>query len=400
MAPVAHVRPIYHDIDWDSPLNAVLGSRGVGKTSLLLQRLHYLQLPPEEALYVDMGDLFFQEHRLLEFAERYMMEGGRYLFLDEVHRYSHGSWAQELKQLYDLYRSKLKITFTGSSAIQILRQRADLSRRALQYRMLGLSFREYLLLKENITIEAVSLHDILRSHDRIARDLIAGPLTRPVSSLRNYWREGYYPFFLEDPRGYPRRLTEAIQLVLEADIPSVNQQGGTDYQKLGRLLYAIASSVPFKPNISKLAERLEMGRDTVYRYLQLLEDADLILSLRQESKGMATLGKPDKIYLNNPNLLYTLAPQQVELGTVRETFFYNQLRSLTSTTEIPAPEIRLPKTGDFVLIDKFDRYLFEIGGPDKTLRQIGATENHYAIIDAELSGGQQRIPLWLFGLLY
>ncbi|MEZ5040646.1 MAG: AAA family ATPase [Saprospiraceae bacterium] len=399
-APAGHIRPLFHNIDWESPLNAILGSRGVGKTSLLLQRLQQLGLPPEKALYVDLGDLYFQENRLLDFAERYAMEGGRYLFLDEVHRYGYGSWAQELKQVYDLHRTKLKVTFTGSSAIRILKQRADLSRRALQYQMTGLSFREYLLLKEGIEIEPISFADLRQNHDHIAQQIIHDILPRPVEALRHYWQEGYYPFFLEDPKGYLRRLTQAIQLVLEVDIPNVNEQGGTDYQKLGRLLYAIASSVPFKPNVSKLAARLEMGRDTLLKYLQLLEDADLILSLRQESKGIAALGKPDKVYLNNPNLLYALAPSQVEISTLRETFFYNQLHYLTQAADIAPPEIQLPKVGDFVLIDKFDRYVFEVGGPDKTRQQIGPADHHFAVIDSDLSGGQWRIPLWLFGLLY
>lgn len=399
-APTPHVRPIYYAIDWEGPLNAILGSRGVGKTSLLLQRLRQLDLPPAQALYVDMGDLYFQENRLLEFTERYISEGGQYLLLDEVHRYGFGTWAQELKQIYDLYRQRIKITFTGSSAIRIIRQKADLSRRVRQYRMGGLSFREYLLLKDRIEIPPFPLTDILNDHRKLSQEIIHESLPRPLEALRRYWQEGYYPFFLEDPAGYLHRLTEAVQLVLEADIAAVNEQGRTDYRQLGRLLYAIASSVPFKPNISKLAGRLEMGRDTLLRYLGLLEDADLILTLRQEGKGISTLTKPDKVYLNNPSLLHALAPNQVGMGTLRETFFYNQLHHLLYTSAIPAPEIRLPKAGDFVFLDKADRYVFEVGGPQKDRRQIGAADNHFAVIDAERSGGEGMVPLWLFGLLY
>ena len=394
------IRPLYETIHWDNSLNALLGARGVGKTTLLLQRMKLLNLPPNEALYIDLGDLYFQENRLFEFAEQFIEQGGKYLFVDEVHRYGRDTWAQELKQLYDIYRGKLKITFTGSSAIRILEQNADLSRRALQYRIPGLSFREYLTMSSTFNLSILNYKDILDRHQQIVGDLLVDAEFRPLAEFPNYLRHGHYPFFLTEPEGFNRRLSLIIQLVLESDIPMVMKSGFADFRQLSRLLYAVASSVPFKPNITKLSARLGISREVLLRYLRLLESADLIANLQNESKGVGSLTKPDKIYLNNTNLLYALAPNQVEIGTVRETFFLNQLDYLTYEAHIIPPEIRLPKAGDFTLLDKDNRYVFEVGGPNKSSKQIGTSPNHFVITDTERTGNKHRIPLWLFGLLY
>lgn len=400
LATLEYIRPLYHGIAWENNLNALLGTRGVGKTTLLLQRLKKLNLPPNEALYVDLGDIFFQENRLLDFVSEFVARGGKYLLIDEVHRYGFGTWAQELKQVYDIYRSKVKVTFTGSSAIKILEQKADLSRRALQFRIPGLSFREYLSLKHDKEISVLPYREILTNHQEITRHLMADTEFLPLPALESYWKEGYYPLFLEDRPGYFSRLNVIVQLVLESDIPSTQLSGSADYQKLGRLLFTIASSVPFKPNVTKLASRLGIGRDTLLNYLNLLERADLITSLRQESKGTAALAKPDKIYLNNPNLVYALAPNQWEMGMLRETFFLNQLSILKNEPHFLPPEIKLPVKGDFVLLDKDERYVFEVGGAAKSSKQIGLAANHFTVVHKEQTFNAHRIPLWLFGLLY
>ena len=394
-----YIRPLYEQVDWEGNLTALLGARGVGKTTLLLQRLKQLDLPPREGLYVDLGDIYFQEHRLLDFVTRFVEQGGRYLFLDEIHRYSFGTWAQELKQAYDLYHGELKIAFTGSSAIRILHQQADLSRRALQHRLSGLSFREYLLLRHGIDLPRHSLQDILSNHQEITNDALSGAGFHPLPLLRQYWRDGYYPFFLSDAMGYQDRVSVMIQLVLESDIPSTLESGRVDYQKISRLLYAIASSVPFKPNVHKLGSRLGMSRETLLQYLDLLERSDIIATLRAEAKGTAILGKPDKIYLNNNNQLYALAPQEVALGTQRETFMLNQLKRLTQMSFFLRPEIKLPKRGDFAFTDREARYLFEVGGPEKGFKQIGRGEGHYVVADRESSVDAGVVPLWLFGLM-
>jgi predicted AAA+ superfamily ATPase len=398
-ADLTYVRPLYDRIDWEGNLTALLGARGTGKTTLLLQRLHRLRLPPREALYVDLGDLYFQENRIIDFIMAYVEQGGRYLLIDEVHRYGYDSWASELKQAYDLFRGTLRITFTGSAAVRILDREADLSRRALQVRIPGLSFREYLLLAHRIELPTYSLSEILSGHERIVGELLTDAF-RPLSLLDAYQRWGYYPFFLSDPAGYAGRVNSTVQLVLQTDLPAVNERGRVDYQQISRLLYAIASSVPFQPNIHKLGERLGMARETILHYLNLLERADIITNLRNEAKGVASLAKPDKIFLNNTNLLYALAPQEVAKGTVRETFFLSHLHQLTHQPHILPPEIRLPKRGDFAFLDKEDRYLFEIGGRNKNHQQIGEAPNHYVVTDRERTAAAGKVPLWLFGLLY
>ena len=402
VVPDTYLRPLYHSIDWEYPLTALLGSRGVGKTTLLLQRLQKLSLKPQEALYVDLGDIYFQQQRLIDFVQLFMEKGGKYLFIDEVHRYGFGGdWAQELKQVYDLYRQQITIAFTGSSAIKILQQKADLSRRVQQHAIPGLSFREYLVLKQQLSdLAPLSLTDILTDSTTITRDLLDRYQLQPLPILNAYLTHGYYPFGLESATGYLSRLNETVQLVLESDIPSVLQSGEADYTKLGRLLYSVALSAPFKPNISKLSERLGMSRETVLRYLKLLEEANLLITLRATAKGMAALAKPDKVYLNNTNLLQALAPHEAMVGTVRETFVANQLTYLTHEKHIVPTELRLPKTGDFALVHRDATYLFEVGGPTKTRRQIGTDEHAYAIVDATVTDDPRRIPMWLFGLLY
>lgn len=395
-ADTAYRRPLYDSIDWSNPLIAVIGARGVGKTTLLLQRLQALKLPPQQALYADLGDLYFQENRLLDFAESFIEQGGQYLFLDEVHRYGFGHWAQELKSLYDLYRKDLKIVFSGSSLINILDQQADLSRRVRFYRMQGLSFREYLLLKLQVSLPVLGLEQLLQGHLEIAASLST---FRPIPALQQYWQTGYYPFFLEDEAGYAQRLNMVVQLVIDQDISLMNSVSAAKHQQLGRLLYAIASSPPFKPNISKLAERLGLSRNTLLQYLQLLERAELIGSLRTSAKGVSALQKPDKLYLNNPNLVYALSPKDAAIGTLRETFFYNQLHALTHQGAAPA-QLLLPKKGDFLFALPGQEYLFEIGGPNKEAKQIGTAPHHYAVVDSAATAHSQRIPLWMFGLLY
>ena len=396
----AYERPLLRLIDWSDPLILLLGPRGVGKTTLLVQRLKALDLPPSKALYIDMGDLYFRENRLINFIEIFIAQGGTTLLIDEIHRYGHNTWAAEIKQAYDLYRSKLNLVVTGSSVVKIVNEQADLSRRALKYRMAGLSFREYLLLKNEISLPTVSIEEITKKQKEISRDILSSANFTPVAALHEYWLEGYYPYFLERRSGYVSRLLDSVQTVLEHDIPYGTDANASDPHKLGKLLYAIASSAPFTPNINKISQRTNISRPTLANYLRQLENAHLITSLRQEGKGISTLGKPDKIYLDNPNLAAALAPGKVDVGTQRETFFLSQIKQLTFGHPLFPPEITLPKKGDFVFQDRDDRYLFEIGGPNKSRKQISGEQSAFTVVDTDRSGEDDRIPLWLFGLLY
>lgn len=284
--------------------------------------------------------------------------------------------------------------------MRILKQRADLSRRVLEHRIPGLSFREYLWLRHGETLERLSLRDVLDDSVEIANQLVRQRDFRPLRYFPEYLRNGYYPYGLEMRTGYLRQVNQTVQLVLESDLPAVVEQGEVDYAKMGRLLYAVASSVPFQPNVSKIAERLALSWETVLRYLRLLERADILVNLRRAEKGITALSKPDKIYLNNTNLLYALAPNETLIGTVRETFFANQLSQLTHEQHVAATELRLPKRGDFLLRHRTGDYLYEVGGPNKTLAQIGAGNGHFVLIDTDVTDDPRRIPLWLFGLLY
>lgn len=393
-------RLFYAELPWDNACTAILGPRGVGKTTLLLQRLQALDLPAERAIYVDLGDLYFSEHRLYDFARQYADQGGAYLLIDEVHRYPLNSWATEMKLIYDRLRTKLKVVFTGSSLLKIINEQADLSRRVLFFHLAGLSFREYLLLRHEVSLPQLALKNLLGDRESYLGEHRVAVSQINLGWFADYLQRGYYPYFLEEPIGYLSRINTSVQLVLAADIAHAPGHEANDVGKLARLLAAIASSAPFKPNLSKLAERVGMSRNLLVTYLTALEKANLIMQLRAESKGIAALGKPDRVFLDNTNLIYALSPQRSETGTIRETFFLNQLRHLTRTTELLPPEISLPKQGDFVYRHGEDRYVFEIGGPNKTARQVREAEHHFVVADELVTGGARRIPLWMFGLLY
>ncbi|MEM6878447.1 MAG: AAA family ATPase [Bacteroidota bacterium] len=394
-------RELYGTLSWEDGCVAIIGPRGVGKTTLLLQRLQSLALPSEEALYADLGDLFFVENRLIDFAQTFANQGGRYLFLDEVHRYPHGTWAQEIKAIYDRLRQKLKIVFTGSSLLKILNDKADLSRRVLSYRLAGLSFRAYLQLNHKLELPIIALEDLLFKRSGYIKKNKAIIDQIHLGQFSTYLKSGYYPFFLEKKEGYNNRLNAIVRIVLESDMQYLNEESNNLSIKLSRLLAAIADRVPFKPNLSKLAERLELNRNRLTNYLDILERAQLIIGVKAESKGLSSVGKPDKIYLDNPNLIYALSPQHAKIGSVRETFFINQLSQLTHSIVLNPPHISVPKSGDFVFKKGDKRFVFEVGGPSKKAKQIDLeTGANYLAVDELNSGVAHRIPLWMFGLLY
>jgi len=382
--PLVFTRGIMAEIAWDARLVSIQGTRRVGKTTLMLQYIKQ-NLPLDGAsLYVSLDNIWFAEHSLTGLVDEFVKSGGRYLFLDEVHKYP--TWSQEIKNSYDDYPD-LKIVFTGSSLLEILNARADLSRRAVMYEMQGLSYREYLNLTLNENLPVYTLKDILSGHGDIARSI--NQILKPLKELKAYWQNGYYPFFLEQPQLYERRLEEMVNLILEVELPVLRKVEVAYIPKLKQLLQIIAQSVPFMPNVSKLSERIKINRNTLISYLSYLQEAHLTKNLYKNAKGISRLQKPDKVYLENTNLQVLLAMQNADIGHLRETFFINQLsvRHLVEYTD----------KGDF----KVDGNLtFEVGGKGKTAKQVQGLENSFVAADGIEYGLGQKIPLWLFGFLY
>lgn len=382
--PLGFIRSIADDIQWDARLTGIKGARGVGKTTLLLQHLKKNFQRDGSALYVSLDNIWFAENRLTDLTDRFVKQGGSYLYLDEVHKYP--GWSKELKNIYDDH-PQLKIVFTGSSLLEILDARADLSRRAVVWPMQGLSFREYLNLTLGLNLLVINLGDILNDQVAVEQDILSQ--VRPLKHLGSYLKNGYYPFFMEVPSLYYSRLEEVINMTIEIELPLLRKVEISAIPKLKKLLQIIAESVPFVPNISKLSERTGLNRNTVITYLVYLEEAHIIRNLYKDAKGITRLQKPDKIYLENTNLMYALSPGNVNTGNVRETFFINQLGQ--------SHLVEYAEYGDFV-VDR--KYVFETGGSGKNSRQLKNIREGFVVADDIEYGTGNRIPLWLFGFLY
>ena len=372
-------------IDWEERMFGIIGLRGVGKTTLLLQYLKYRVEDRSQALYVTAEHPWFFDHTLFDLAGQFVKYGGWLLVIDEIHKYE--AWSRELKLIYDAHPG-LQVIFSASSALDILKGEADLSRRAVTHELPGLSFREYLALYHRVLVPRLSLEQLLADPADATSLLV--PKYKPLPLFRSYLKMGYFPFGEpERTAAFQRKLNQVIATVLETDLQLVEDYSASNTFKLKRLLGVLAESAPFEPNISKLASKLEIGRDTVKIYLQNLEQARMLNLLQRSSKGSAALQKPDKIYLENSNLSYALKTAP-EIGTIRETFFLNQLRHA-------GHQVSLPKQGDF-LVD--GSMLFEVGGPSKDERQIAAHDQAWLALDDIEHPFLNRIPLWLFGMLY
>lgn len=371
-------------IDWGNRLIGIDGARGAGKTTLLLQYLKKTYGFAEEAIYLALDDLYFAENSLLDFAGQFEKEGGRFLFLDEVHKYR--DWSRDLKLIYDHHKS-LKVVFTSSSVLEIYKGSHDLSRRLLLYHLPGLSLREFALLKYDLQLPGLSLDEMLRDHRGISLDLVQ--VIKPVKLWKEYRESGYYPFFMEDPGSYHERLRSILNVVLESDIPSIYQVDFRSVLNLKKLLSIVARLVPYKPNISNLSRQIGVTWETLLRYLFYLDKAQIVRWLGKDAHGINYLNKPEKLYLQNTNLLYALAEGEVNMGNVRETCFLNQISVGHSVT--------CPEKGDFMVDGK---YTFEVGGKGKTGKQISGLRDAWVVQDDIETGTTGRIPLWLFGLLY
>jgi predicted AAA+ superfamily ATPase len=372
-------------IDWSDRLIGILGARGTGKTTLMLQRLKAEYGYNTEALYITMDDIYFTSNRLSDLAEQFRQQGGKILFIDEVHKYP--DWAKEIKNIYDFYKD-LNIVFTGSSIIDISRQNADLSRRAVQYELTGLSYREFLNFTGRSNIEVLSLNDLLNRHVELAHQLSAD--FKPLQYFNDYLKFGYYPFFIENVKTYHLRLEKVVRLIIEEDLQFIAGFNPHHARKIYQLMYILSTNVPFKPNITKLSEKTGIHRNIVIEYLHYLDSARLINTLSAAGRSISILQKPDKIFLENTNLLYALSPDNVDKGALREAFFMNQLNNA-------GYEISLPLQGDF-FID--DTYTFEIGGKSKSTKQLSGLDHSFIAMDDIEAGIGNKIPLWMFGLLY
>lgn len=371
------VRYLHDQISWNSKLVAILGARGVGKTTLILQHIK-LHDNIDEVLFVTADDLYFTTHTLFDLAQQFYQDGGKRLYIDEIHKYK--GWSTAIKNIYDQI-PRLKVVYTGSSILDLEKGSADLSRRKLEYHMTGLSFREYLQIDREIELPIHSLEEILSNKIEFPYEK-----ERPLQLFKEYLQYGFYPFFKED--GYYIRLKSILNQTLESDIPNFAQMNVSTAQKLKKLLYIVAQSVPFKPNFSKLSKDLDVNRNSIPDLMFYLEKAGVINQLRKDTKGVKLLGKVDKVYLNNTNLAYAISDTTPNIGNIRESIFL----TLMQTTQ----EITSSSVSDFTI----GKYTFEIGGKSKTQKQLEGIENGYVVKDDIEYGYKNIIPLWAFGLTY
>ena len=376
-------RYLYDTINWDNRLIVLKGARGVGKTTMLLQHISRSFEDPAKALYVSADHIWFANHSLIDLAEYHYIHGGTHLFIDEVHKYP--DWQQEIKNIYDSY-PRLNLVVTGSSMLRLEHSLGDLSRRCKLYKMRGLSFREYLKLEHIADWQVLPLEEIVKHHAQIA-----GRLTGQVKVLghfEQYLRHGYYPFFQEEGNGFDERLQRVINTVLNEDIPAVVKVEYETVYKLKQLLAILSEQSPYTLNVSALARVLGTSTSQVMKLIDLLSQAAIIRRLFSKERSMKMLQKPEKILFDNTNIMYALS-QEVDQGTLRETFFTDMLSYSHS--------ISMPQKGD-LMVDK--HLLFEVGGRSKGYKQIANIPDSYVVADGIDIGFENKIPLWMFGLLY
>lgn len=378
-----HKRYLYYTIDWNSRLICIRGAKGTGKSTLILQYIKEHCHDKQKVLYISLDDFHFQLFSLYDVAEYAYLHGVETLFIDEVHYHKH--WSLYIKNIYDRFKN-MKIVYTGSSMLQLEKAEADLSRRQSVYDLWGFSFREYLLFNQKLDFGAFSIDTLLKEHVGISNEIRSK--IKPLELFDNYLINGYYPFSLEGAKDYHKRLLSVVDLIIFQDIPLIEDISFATLQKARKLLMILAEQVPFEPNITSLGRDIEATRDIVIKILDLLEKAGLLLLLRKEKNNYKTLSRPDKIYLNNTNLMFALN-RRINKGTMREIFFYNQLYINHS--------VLMPSKGDFLIDEK---YTFEVGGAGKDFFQIKDMSDSYLAVDDTEYGFQNRIPLWLFGFLY
>lgn len=382
--PLDFSRSLYDHIPWTQRLIGIKGARGTGKTTLLLQYLRKAELNKNEKLYVSLDDIYFSENNIVDFGKTFFHQGGKVLVLDEVHKYE--NWAKEIKNLYDRYPA-LQIIFTGSSIVEISKQEGDLSRRVVMYELQGLSYREFLEYNYELQLPQLTLDTLLNTGFNYNEYFPES--FRPLKFLAEYLQYGYYPFFKEGKNEYYLRLRQLVRNIVEFDMAEIEGLDIRQAKKIIQLLYIIAQQVPFKPNISSLASKTNIHRNSMSNYLYYLNEARLIGLLGSKNFSVASLQKPEKIFLDNTNLMFSLSEQYPNLRSLRETFIYNQLNYLF--------DISASIQGDFLVNNQ---YTFEVGGLSKTSKQIKNVDNSWIIKDELEKPAGKSIPLWLFGFLY
>lgn len=378
-------RELERKINWNARLISVRGSRGTGKTTLFLQHIKKtFSNNLNKVLYVNLDNIYFSNNTLVELAEKFASRGGTHLFIDEVHKYE--NWSKEIKNLYDDF-PELHIAFTGSSLLEILNGRADLSRRTLVYELTGLSFREYLSLIKAHDFPIFTLEEILKNNEQISAEIASK--IKPFEFFDDYLSFGYYPYFLEGKDDYFNRLNETLNMILEVELPMLRGLEIAYIPRIKKLLAVIGESAPFIPNITQLAAKIGISRQTLLIYLKYLEDAKLINQLYKKSRGLSVLEKPEKILMENTNLIELFNGENANTGSRRETFVLNQL--------LHSHKVDFSEESDFFVDSK---YTFEVGGKNKKRKQIQEIPDSYIIADDIEFGTDRRIPIWLLGFMY
>ncbi len=376
-------RYLYSQINWDARLIGIKGPRGVGKTTLLLQHILENYEDIDQTLYASLDDLWFSSHTLMDLVDWANQHGIMRLYLDEVHRYD--KWAANLKNIFDNYPD-MSIVYTSSSLLMMDNAKVDLSRRQTPYTLHGMSFREFLAFEDVLSLAPISVEELLQNHVRHAMQIVKVIKVAPL--FESYLQYGFYPFYRESKEDFPIRLRETVSVVIENDLPAVENISFETIQKVKRLLMIICERVPFEPNMSELWKQLATNNELGLRMLYALDKAHILDLLTSKTKNYKYLYKPDKIYLGNTNLMHALCTR-VDKGNERESFFLSQL-NVTN-------QVKCPKQGDFFVND---HYLFEVGGKGKSFEQIADIEDSYLAVDDTEIGHGNRIPLWMFGLIY
>lgn len=379
----AFKRYLYPTINWESRVIGIKGERGVGKTTMLLQRIKEKYANPDDTFYITLDHFWFSTHTLQDLVDFLYRRGITEFYIDEVHKYK--GWSTILKNLVDQYQD-LRIVYTGSSLLEIDNAKADMSRRQTPYTLKGMSFREYLSYEGILGMGPVPLDRLLQEHSSIAIDIVSK--TKVLRDFDAYLHNGVYPFYREAGNDFLIRLKEVVNLVVESDLPAVEKITYDTVEKCKKLLMIIAENVPLQPNVDRLATSLSTTRDTLLKLLYNLDKSQILELLTVQLKNYKKLVNPEKIYLGNTNLMYALSPK-IDIGTLRETFFIDQLSSIDT--------VQMPVKGVFLV---GGQYLFEVGGESKDFEQIAGISDSYLAIDGIEVGYGARIPLWMFGLLY